>query len=255
MLAQLIGLGGSLIGMSESRAAAKRAAAAAQAAAEARVAGLHNAIEERRLGTGRAIGYLRELSPFADMGLGAYGQLSAALGLSGKDAQQSYFDNFQLDPGFLASQKAGTNAIEQSQAGGGLLRSGGTLKSLYDYGQKNLLGLHADRLNRMAGLGAAGQQAATTMATGSAGIEDSSTNTIANYLRDVGEANAGGIIGGSNADQRGTQNWLSMLGYGIGQMKGGINDLFGFGGGGFGGLMKHGTNPFDGRGGINPLYA
>jgi hypothetical protein len=237
-------LGGTLFGMNEAENAAARAAVAAEKASLQQVRGLENAIGERRAGTDTALGYLQQLAPFAQSGIGANKTLSDALGLNGPDAQRAYFSGFQNDPGYMSTLKAGTDAIEQSQAGAGLLKSGGTLKALQDYGGRLMQSMFADRLNRIAGIGATGQNAATTMATGSAGIVDSSTNAIANYLRDIGTAHAGGTINASNADQRGTQNVLSMLGYGMGQMKSGINDLIGqfkmpsmgsFGGGSFAG--------------------
>lgn len=231
MLAQLAGLGlaigGSLFGMNEAENAADRARQAAMAAGEIQKDYLSHAIDARRTGTANAIGYLQQLSPFANTGVAAQRTLADALGLNGIDAQRAYFSSFQTDPGYMATVKGGTDAIEHSQSGSGLLRSGGTLKSLYDYGQKSLYGQISDRLNRIAGLGASGQQAATTMATGSAGIEDASANAIAGFTRDMGIAKAGGLINASNADQRGTQNMLAMLGYGMGQARSPINDLAG----------------------------
>src|SRR5690606_26903222 len=103
------------------------------------------------------------------------------------------------DPGFLATQRAGTDAIEQSAAGSGMLRSGGTLKGLFDYGQKGMFAQISDRLNRLTQAGGQGQQAATGMA----GINESSSSAISNYLRDIGITRAGGTINASNADQAG----------------------------------------------------
>lgn len=238
MLAQLANLGltigGTLFGMNEAENAAARAETAARLGAEYQVKGLDNAISERRTGTDKALSYLQQLSPFAQSGFTANKTLSDALGLNGLEAQAAYFRNFQTDPGYQATLKAGTDAIEQSQVGGGLLRSGGTLKALQDYGSRLMGTMFSDRLNRVAGIGATGQSAATAMATGGAGLVDSSTAQIANYLRDIGIARAGGEINASNADQRGTQNMLAMLGYGMGQIRPAVNDLFGGGGGNLG---------------------
>lgn len=236
MLAQLAGagltIGGTLYGMDRADAAARDAAAAARLAAQERLAGISDATTARNQGTERSLGFLQQLSPWANRGMAANGVLDDALGVNGAGPQANYFQNFQNDPGYNATLKAGTDSIEQSQAGGGLLRSGGTLKALHDYGGRLMQSVFSDRLNRLAGVGQAGQSAATTMATGSAGITDSAANTLSNLNVMKGEAQAGGTIGESNAYQRGTQNQLSMLAFGMGKLSPSINDLFGgFGGG------------------------
>lgn len=224
MLAGLIGgalqLGTSLFGMSQSKKAAEKAAAAAREAARQRVEGLNNAITERRAGTEEGLGYL---APYTVTGYQSNDLLSDALGVNGPERQSAYYANFQNDPGFDATLRAGTDAIEQSGASSGMLRSGGTLKSLFGYGQRLKQSMFSDRLNRLAGLGQQGQQAAM----GSAGIATSGSSDVANYLKSIGEANAGGTIGVSNAETAGTQNMLQMLGYGIGGAKNSLNDLFG----------------------------
>jgi hypothetical protein len=232
MFAQLAGLGlqagGMLYGMGQSNAAADRAAAAAREAAGLQVEGLNNALNQRSAGLDLTLGRIDSmLSPFSSQGMGANRMLSDALGLNGDAPQRSYFQNFQNDPGYRETLKGGTDAIEQSAAGGGMLRSGGTLKALQDYGARLQSSVFSDRLNRLAGLGAQGQQAATTQAMGGATMQNAASSDIAGYLRDIGAAKGGGVIGASNADQRGTQNMLSMLGYGMGQMKAPMNDLFG----------------------------
>ncbi len=221
------GLGFGLFAGSQSKKDAQRASQAAQYAAGQQVEGLNNAIGTRQAGTADSLNYLKLLDPFINSGAGANNQLAAALGAAGPDAQRSFYDNFQNDPGYNATLKAGTNAIEGSQSASGSLRSGGTLKALQDYGMRFQQSIFGDRLNRLAGLSSSGQGAATTSAVTGAGITDRGASDVAGYMRDIGTVNAGGTINSSNALSKGNQNYLSALGYGVGQMKPAINDLGG----------------------------
>jgi hypothetical protein len=125
-----------------------------------------------------------------------------------------------------------------------MLRSGGTLKALMDYGSRLQGGMFNNRLSQLAGLTSGGQQAAGAKAGMGAGIETGASNAVSGYMRDIGNAYAGGEINASNADQRGTQNLLQLLGYGMGQLKPQIsaigNDLSKYFSGGAGGGMPGG---------------
>lgn len=231
----LAGLGFGLFGASSAKKDAERAAQAAQAASQQQVAGLNNAIGERRAGTERSLGYLDTLQPFIGAGTDSLNYLRDAIGVNGAGAEQTFYDRLNGGPGWAATQKAGIGAIEGSQSAGGALRSGGTLKALQDYGMRLFSSFSGDRLNRLSGLATQGQQAAGQYATGGANISDRGSSDVAGYLKDIGIANAGGTINSSNAMSKGNENYLSYLGYGVGQMKPAINDLtrmFASGGGG-----------------------
>lgn len=251
-----LGIAGAITGnnAAENAAEAQRQYGEAQArAAVAREDQLMRGIAERRTGTADAINYLKTyLGSFADptRGEGELNLLRSALGVMGPDAQRKFFEGFQTDPGYAATLKAGTNAIETSQAGGGLLRSGGTLKALQDYGARLMTGQIQDRLSRLQTLGAGertlAQGAASTLGTGTANLTNNLSSDVANYLRLIGEAQAGGMlgragaeIGAVNAENAGTANMLQSLGYGLGGLKsmfggGVIGDLSSFFGGGNG---------------------
>lgn len=233
-------IGGMIYGMNEAENAAARAQQASQKAAALQQEGLSAGIKELESGRGRATNYLGLYDPFISSGTDSTSLLRQALGLDGAGSQKTFYDNFQNDPGYQATLKGGTNAVETSQAGGGMLRSGGTLKALMDYGARLQGGIFNNRLAQLAGLSSSGQQAAGAKAGLGAGIETGTSSKIADFQKMIGDAWGGATINSSNADQRATQNVLQLLGYGTGLMKPQAsamgNDLSsyfkGFGGGG-----------------------
>jgi hypothetical protein len=248
-------IGGMVYGANEAENAASRAAKASGDAAWWLHTGLDNAMKEREAGRDRSLSYLSGYDPFISSGLGANNLLQRALGIQGSSEQKTFYDQFQDDPGYQATLRGGTNAIETSQSGGGLLRSGGTLKALMDYGARLKGGMFNNRLSQLAGLSASGQQAAGARAGLGANIETGASQDIAGYKKSVGEAYAGGVINASNADQRATQNLLQILGYGGGALKPQIsglgNDLSSyFKGGGGGSHGGFGGGSFNASGAI-----
>lgn len=223
MFAQLAGLGlslgGTLLGMNRAEDSANAAAAAASAAADAQEEAYKKAAAKRQAGLAQSLGFL---SPFMQAGQGGQKLLSDALGINGPEAQRGYFANFQNDPGFAAVQGAGIDTVNQSKAASGGLRSGATMKALMDFGQRLQQNVFQDRMTRLADVGKMGATTAGNMAT----VNEGAHKDFANYEIGEGNAKAGGLINASNAQQMGTQNYLQMLGYGMGQAKGGMNDLF-----------------------------
>jgi hypothetical protein len=199
--------GGALGYMSANSTADAQAAARQAAAIQAR--GLRKGIGAEKKGTKKAVGYLK---PYSESGQGANTLLSDALGINGPEAQARYFANFQNDPGYIAARDAGIAGIEQSQAGPGMLHSGGTLKALQDYGQRLVWSQFQNRLEGLRGLGVQGQNAATTQG----GWQTQFGRDKADMLGQIGTARASGIVGAANAGTAGTQNMLQLAGYGIG---------------------------------------
>ncbi len=180
------------IGDTASTDAAKQLSGAYTAAAGQGATGLNNAIGQTTTGTNQALSYL---SPYLQGGTSSMSILNDALGINGPDAQAAYYRNFQNDPGFLASQRAGIAALDQGAASSGLLRSGGQMKSLYNYGQRNMESQFQDRLARLFGVSGQG----LTAAGSSANIAENGSNTIADYLRQIGGVQGEGTLGGANA--------------------------------------------------------
>jgi hypothetical protein len=239
-------IGSMIYGKNEAENAAARAATASQKAAALQQEGLSAGIKELESGRGRATNYLGLYDPFISSGADSTNLLRQALGLDGAGSQKTFYDNFQNDPGYQATLKGGTNAVETSQAGGGMLRSGGTLKALMDYGARLQGGIFNNRLAQLAGLSSSGQQAAGAKAGLGAGIETGTSSKIADFQKMIGDAWGGATINSSNADQRATQNVLQLLGYGMGSLKPQVtamgNDMSKYfsGSGGAGGGMPGG---------------
>jgi hypothetical protein len=199
-------IGGGLGAMNSSSADAS--AAAARQAAARQVQGLRQGINAEKKSTKKAIGYL---DPYM-ANYGANTLLNDALGVNGPDAQSRYFAGFQNDPGYISARDAGVGSIEASQAGPGMLHSGGTLKALQDYGQRLMWSQFQDRLKGLAGQEQAGLSASTT----AGGYQTQLGQDKANLLGQIGTAKASGIVGAANAGAAGTQNMLDLAGYGIG---------------------------------------
>ncbi len=239
------------IGSTAATDAAKQLSGAYTTAAGQGVTGLNSAIGQTNTGTNQALSFL---SPYVQGGTSSMSILNDALGINGPDAQAAYYRNYQNDPGFLATQQAGVNALDQSAASGGMLRSGGQMKSLYSYGQRNMQSQFQDRLARLFQVGGQGLSAAGS----SANIAENGSNTIADYLRQIGgvqgegtlgsaNALAGGILGSASAREGGVLGTANALtagqiaaanarsggatnagfinAYGQGQTNSGINDL------------------------------
>lgn len=117
-------------------------------------------------------------------------ELLAALGLRGRDAQQSFEQSITDDPGFQANQDAGFEQISRNAAALGLRNSGGTLKDLATFNFRERDRFRNNRLTRLAGLADFGQGATNTFLSG--------TNQVANNIVAGGNAQAAGKIGQAN---------------------------------------------------------
>lgn len=142
------------------------------------------------------------------------------LGLNGNGAQQQAVSGIQNSAGFQSLLSQGENSIRQNAAATGGLRGGNTQGALAQFSPallaqqiqqqySNLNGLTGMSQNAAAGLGSAGQNSA---------------NSISGLLQQQGAAQAGGMIGGANAQNSAYSGIASGLG-----------TLAGYGGfGGFG---------------------
>ena len=97
------------------------------------------------------IGGLEEEQEFYEPfgGTGAHDQVSSALGVRGPEAQQSYFDQFQNDPGFQNALQFGLDTVSQQKSQAGLLKSGGAAGALFERGQREQLSSFQDRLRNL----------------------------------------------------------------------------------------------------------
>jgi hypothetical protein len=142
----------------------------------------------------KSIGFLQ---PGMENDRKVFSLLGDILGLNGRGPQSSYFTGFQSDPGFQASMDAGIQAADRSAAARGLSRSGGQQRSLFDFGQRNMLDAYNSRISglfNLFGQGQGGAQAAAgiTSQTGR-GIADAQFGTgqlLANNATNFGNAMA-----------------------------------------------------------------
>lgn len=138
--------------------------------------------------------------------------------------QQFNFDPSQLanTPGYQFTMQQGLRGVQNQLASQGLGLSGAQIKGAegyatglanQTYGDQYNRALStyntnyqtaANNVNRLQNLVNVGQNSAAQ--TGQAGIQ--SANNAGNYLTQAGNAQASGIIGGSNAAQNGLQNYM-----------------------------------------------
>ena len=255
-----VGAGASLLGGILGSHAASKAAQAQQQAAQAATANTKanqnasNTYQQNVAGQQTNL-----LSPYANAGSSAIGNLSQMLQPGGQLTQG--YGSFtaptgvteQNDPGYQFRLQQGMSALQNSAAARGGLLSTGTAKNINDYAQNsasneygnvynralqtygtnfNTFNSNQSNLyNRLAGVSGLGAQAGSSLG----GLLQSGANNIANTnnvasgqvagsLQNAGAAQASGIIGANNA-------WQGALG-GIANNLGGFMAGGGFGGGG-----------------------
>ena len=182
----IVDMGKSVLGIETSaEKAAKRAGKIQQQGQEAGVA------EQRRqfdITQGN-------LQPFQEAGVGALGQQQALLGLSGAEAQQAAFDQFNQSPGqqFLRD-RAQKNLLRNSAAIGGL--GGGNVRSaLVEQGVGFAQQDFNNQFARLGQLAGQGQAAVTNL--GQFGAQ--AAGNIQQGLIGGSQARASGILGAQQA--------------------------------------------------------
>ena len=99
------------------------------------------------------------LAPDVEGGDLAREQLFAAIGLSGREAQQGFFNDFETDPGFDAELGAGIEAFERSASARSGVQGGGVIKGIAEFGQRFKRSAFSERLDRLTGLSKLGTDA------------------------------------------------------------------------------------------------
>lgn len=183
--------------------------------------------------------YKQYNQPFYDAGTSALSRLER---LNAGD-----FSAFTQSPDYQFALNQGIEGINRGASARGALNSGGTDVDLLKYGQGLASQNYGQLYSRLADLAGMGQ--ASAQGIGGAAV---------NAQNRIGDAQAGGIIGGANA----TSNLLSGLGGLAGQYYGqGFNNrqsTFGSGNGAFmpGAQQQFptGTQPYQGGGAFTPGY-
>ena len=205
----ILGGAGSLLGGFLNQGAASNYGSAVHQAAGIAAKGAKKAGNEAAGGYTQASSMLQ---PYATQGAAANTQFGNAIGANGLPAQQSFYNNFQNDPGYQATLQQGIGAAEQGGAGTGAFNSGGTLKALMAFGQRQLQDQFQTRLNYLQGLGNQGYNAAGQQGQDVIG---------------AGNARAGGILGAANAKSGGILGQAQANMYGQGAMNQGITGALG----------------------------
>jgi len=219
-----LGLGGAALGgyfaSRENRKARKGLARAGRAAEGDLRAGYDDALGFLDQGHGDASKYL---TPYVDSGQAGQKLYHDALGINGGEAQKSYHDDFQDDPGFQDGVDYSLNQVERSFANRGGVNSGRAMIALADNARKAKYGAYQDRLSHLRGVGELGFNA-------SRGLADLAYNTGTNkasYRTNLASALASNAISGAGGQAQAHSNnaniignTLSGLGYQFGRFNG-----------------------------------
>lgn len=213
---------------------------ATSSAAQAQTGAAQGGIDEQR----RQFEVMRQaLAPYMAAGTQGLSGQQALLGLAGPEAEQAAIQRLQAGETFKALTQQGENAMLQRASATGGLRGGNIQAALAQFRPQLLAGLIEQQYGRLGGLATAGQNAAAGMGTGAL---NTGTN-IANLLGQQGRAQAGGIMGQSQAFGSVPGVFGSILGSGTNPFSGGLSGLqAGFsgtslGGSGFGTGMAYGN--------------
>lgn len=159
------------------------------------------------------------LSPYMNAGKGAMDIYGNAIGLNGADKQSAFYNNFQTDPGWQASQNYAQRGLENSNAIQGRGYGGNVIAGLGDYLQKNMLGAYNTRLSQIGGVVDTGKSAATALG----GIGQNSAAGQASSLANAGYYQGAGLANAGNAIMQGQQNYAQQGAYGQGLSGAGNN--------------------------------
>ncbi|MEE8207873.1 MAG: hypothetical protein V3T88_02815 [Nitrosomonadaceae bacterium] len=147
------------------------------------------------------------IEPFRQAGLGALEQQQALLGLSGQEAQQQAFQQFQESPGQQFIRQRQERALLRNQAAIGGLGGGNVRTALQQqaagFAQQDI----QNQLSRLGGIAGQGQVATTNVAQLGAGT----AGNISQLLQASGQARAGGILGAGAAQSQFTQQLGGLL--------------------------------------------
>lgn len=197
IVAAVVGVAGAAVVANQQKQAAKGAANAQAAAAQ-------GGIDEQRY---QWDAIQKMLEPYVKAGTGALGGQQDLLGLNGPEAQQKAIDALQNSPQFKSMTEQGENAILSRASATGGLRGGNVQAALGQFRPQLLTQLIEQRygqLGQMAGLGQAS-------AAGQAALGQQQGVNISGLLGQMGQAQAGGILG-QGAANVGLTNSLAQFG-------------------------------------------
>ena len=168
-------------------------------------------------------GATETLNPYIEDGNRGRKLYNDAIGINGLEAQQSYHDLFENDPGFQDAADFGLDQIERSYGTRGGVNSGRAMIALADNARKDQYGAYQNRLNQLKGVGDQGFLASRGVADlqyNTGGNKASLRTGLGSQLAQNAIAGAGGQAQyhANNANIIGSS--LSSLGYGLGNIDG-----------------------------------
>ena len=165
---------------------------AAGDATDAMVAGANNGIAEngRQFDT-----VMKLLQPYISAGTRGLDSYEALAGTKGAAAQQQAIAGLEGSPEYAAYLSEGEEAILANAAATGGLRGGNTQGALMEFRPQLLASLIDRKLGHYGMLASTGQSSAT--GAGSAAMTTGGNNS--KLLQQIGAAESGGILAGSNA--------------------------------------------------------
>jgi hypothetical protein len=180
----------------------KTAAEASVEAAQIQAGAGQSAIEKQEEAAQRAQAFFDPFSGVAERGVEASSFLADP---------QAQFDFLKNNPLFQLALDNANRQTKQMAAAGGRLSAGDTLQQLSNnvlLSSSPLIDRQRQDINQLLNLG-------TGVAGARANIETGRGTNISNLLTDIGNVQAGGLVGGANAQTQGTQNLLD-LGFRVG---------------------------------------
>lgn len=196
--AAVVGAGAAVYGASQAGKASGDAADAQSASNDASIA------EQRR----QYDNTVKLLSPYVNAGNQALDWQRAITGIGGEGTQQYALSQIENSPYYQAQIQSGENGILQNASATGGLRGGNVQGALAQFRPQLLNQLVQQQYQNLSGISTLGQNSAAQ--TASAG--QNSANQISNQLGLQGQAQAGGIIGQSNAINQGIGNVSQLAG-------------------------------------------
>lgn len=197
-----LAVGGSVLGASSKKKAAK-------SAAQADIRAQEMAIEEQRRQFDETVKLLKPfvetgqeamygLQPYAEPGLYALEQMSAIAGVMGPEAQEEMIRQIETDPLYQAQVRQGEEAILQQASATGGLRGGNIQGALAQFRPQMLSQAIEQQYGRLGGLTSLGQgtqldlaRLGQASATGQAQIGQAASANIQQALANQGAAQAG----------------------------------------------------------------
>ena len=197
-----LAVGGSVLGASSKKKAAK-------SAAQADIRAQEMAIEEQRRQFDETVELLKPfvetgqeamygLQPYAEPGLYALEQMSAIAGVMGPEAQEEMIRQIEFDPLYQAQVRQGEEAILQQASATGGLRGGNIQGALAQFRPQMLSQAIEQQYGRLGGLTALGSGTLTDIArlgqasaAGQAQVGQTASANIQQALANQGAAQAG----------------------------------------------------------------